>query len=502
MYNSVGWSSANESPNTAEYPLRAVQARVLMVRSSERITNGAAPSGGLTGGAAEVDLPGLMALLAAAGEHVSSEPETAEAELRGIVSGARSLLGLGHVGLRAEVSDRRVVECREGETAPGSEVEEVPVLRGKTPVGALRASSEKTGSSLTQEQLLGLRSAAAWCALVVGAARARDLAAARAAHVSAVQVASEALGAILDEGQLYGTVLVLTLELLEASGGAVFFGGEPAASLGLDDEEEVLRQLGRVEIRGHKPWTGGVGRYCALGVPVGRDGTLFLVRVGRAYGESEGTTLKLVARQLARARERGQLYAAKEKTTLDAILALAAALESRDGTTGEHIRRTQRLAEEVAVGLGLPPERVRDTRYAAVLHDVGKIGIPDAILNKPGKLDEAEWGFMRRHPEIGADILGRVEGFEKIADVALTHHERFDGRGYPAGLSGEDIPIEARVVSVVDTYDAMTNDRPYRRALSDEEAVAELVANAGSQFDPGVVEAMRAVLQRRRGERP
>ncbi len=186
-----------------------------------------------------------------------------------------------------------------------------------------------------------------------------------------------------------------------------------------------------------------------------------------------------------------------EKTTLDVILALSAALESRDGTTGEHIRRTQSLAEKVARAMGLPPERVKDTRYAAVLHDVGKIGVPDALLSKPGRLDEREWEIMRRHPEIGADILGKIGGFESIARTALTHHERVDGKGYPVGLADQEIPIEARIISAVDAFDAMTNDRPYRAAMAVEDALAELVRGAGSQFDSGVVEVLIATVRER-----
>jgi HD-GYP domain-containing protein (c-di-GMP phosphodiesterase class II) len=128
-------------------------------------------------------------------------------------------------------------------------------------------------------------------------------------------------------------------------------------------------------------------------------------------------------------------------------------------------------------------------RYASVLHDIGKVGIPDAILNKPGKLDENEWEFMRRHPRIGADIVDQIEGFEEISAAIIAHHERYDGGGYPFGLKGEEIPIEARIISVVDTYDAMTSDRPYRRALSHDTAIAELSRCAGTQFDTRVVEA-------------
>jgi len=304
----------------------------------------------------------------------------------------------------------------------------------------------------------------------VDAAQARILAATRAAQSGAVQLASEAMGNILDEDRLHNTVLVLTLELLDACGGAVLVGGEVVASLGLDGG--VLLGLQWANTVGPESWPRRLGDLHALGAPVGADGALFLFRRRREFDRSECTSLKLVARQLARSREHSLLYAANEKTTLDAILALSAALETRDGTTGEHIRRTQILAEKVARAMGLPPERVKDTRYAAVLHDVGKIGVPDALLSKPGRLDEREWEIMRRHPEIGADILGKIGGFERIARTALTHHERVDGKGYPVGLAGQEIPIEARIISAVDAFDAMTNDRPYRAAMAVEESLA------------------------------
>lgn len=329
------------------------------------------------------------------------------------------------------------------------------------------------------------------------AAHAREVASVRAAHGSLVQLASEALGTITDEDQVHKTVLVLTLELLEATGGIVFLEDGDIVSIG--EIGESVRELEQVETPARKPWIGRVGRFHALGVPVGRSGgSLFVVRKERPYTENEGVSLKLVARQLARAEERSRLYASLETTTRDAIAALAAALESRDGTTGEHIMRAQNLTGEVAGVLGLDPDTVQTTEYAAILHDVGKIGIPDAILNKPGKLDEHEWATMRLHPQMGVDILSRISGFERVSDAVLNHHERYDGGGYPLRSSGYEIPMEARIISVVDSYDAMTNDRPYRKAMGEEEALEELAAGSGSQFDPEVVEALRKVLKEKR----
>ncbi len=416
--------------------------------------------------------------------------------LRGVASGVRELLDLEFIEFKVRPTADKEVAVSEGVPDWESSVE-LPIVRGKIHLGTLRASSFG-GEEPDGERFAGLRAVTSFCALIAEVIRSRDLAATRAAHGSAVQIASEALGNILDEEQLYKTVLVLTLELLDASGGVILLD-ERTVSIG--DGEGVLEDLREVSREGRGPWMGQVRDRCFLGTPIGRaESAIFLVRKTRPYSDSEGGSLKLVARQLARARERSQLYAAMERSTQEAIRALSAALESRDGTTGNHIQRAQRLAGEVAEELELDPEDVQRTRYVAVLHDVGKIGIPDAVLNKPGKLDEAEWELMRRHPRIGADIVSRIYGFEKVAAAVLAHHERIDGLGYPAGLSGEEIPIEARIISAVDSYDAMTNDRPYRRAMSHEEAFDELYRGAGSQFDRKVVEALNKVLSVRTGE--
>ena len=130
-----------------------------------------------------------------------------------------------------------------------------------------------------------------------------------------------------------------------------------------------------------------------------------------------------------------------------------------------------------------------------MLNDIGKIGVPDAVLNKPGLLNEEEWEVMRRHPVTGAKILSGISGFERVADAVDKHHERFDGKGYPRGIAGEEIPVEARIISVVDAFDAMTNDRPYRGAMGREEALEELARESGKQFDPTVVGVLRGLLR-------
>jgi diguanylate cyclase (GGDEF)-like protein/putative nucleotidyltransferase with HDIG domain len=178
---------------------------------------------------------------------------------------------------------------------------------------------------------------------------------------------------------------------------------------------------------------------------------------------------------------------------LAAAILLAETLDLRDGGTARHSQTVARLAERVAQELAWAPERVERMRVAGLLHDIGKLGISDAILHKPGPLDDLEWDEMKRHPEIGARILEHAH-LRDISAWVRAHHERIDGRGYPAGLAGESIPIEARVLAAADAYEAMTADRPYRRALSEEVAQAELRRGAGTQFDEQVVEALLRVL--------
>jgi putative nucleotidyltransferase with HDIG domain len=176
------------------------------------------------------------------------------------------------------------------------------------------------------------------------------------------------------------------------------------------------------------------------------------------------------------------------------LLALATALEARDGYTGRHGEETVALARQVAEQLGLPAEEAVVVEGSALLHDVGKIGTPNEILHKPGPLTDEEWVVMRDHPVVGERILRTVPGLERVARAVRHEHERWDGGGYPDGLAGEDIPLASRIVLVCDAYHAMTSDRPYRDAMDDATARAELLRCAGVQFDPAVVSALLSVL--------
>src|SRR5574338_418595 len=169
--------------------------------------------------------------------------------------------------------------------------------------------------------------------------------------------------------------------------------------------------------------------------------------------------------------------------------ALVAALDAREHETGLHSKRVACHTLVVARRFITDPARLRQVYWGALLHDLGKIGIPDAVLLKGGPLDEAEWTLMRAHPEAGKHILERLPAFEEAAEIVLCHEERYDGSGYPNGLRGDQIPLGARLFAVIDTLDAMTSDRPYRPGLDFDTAKAEILRTTGSQFDPLAVEA-------------
>jgi HD-GYP domain-containing protein (c-di-GMP phosphodiesterase class II) len=172
-----------------------------------------------------------------------------------------------------------------------------------------------------------------------------------------------------------------------------------------------------------------------------------------------------------------------------AAASLAKAVDERDVYEGSHSERVAELAARIAERLNLSPDQVELTRLAGSLHDLGKLAVPEEILRKPGPLTDPERLVLERHPQIGYRMLESL-GVSPLAEWVLHHHERWDGTGYPAGLSGDAIPLGARIIFVADAFDAMTNDRVYRRKLAVEAAVAELESCAGSQFDPGAVAAL------------
>lgn len=211
------------------------------------------------------------------------------------------------------------------------------------------------------------------------------------------------------------------------------------------------------------------------------------------FGIMLGASRRLVAHSRENARLASEVVDAYDET----IEGWARALDLRDHETEGHSRRVMELATDIARHMGMPEEQIVDVRRGALLHDIGKMGVPDEILNKPGALTDDEWQIMRAHAEYGREMLSGVRYLGRAIDIPVHHHERWDGSGYPDGLAGEDIPLSARIFALVDVWDALSNNRPYREAWPAERVIGHLEDGAGSHFDPQVVEVFLDVVRSR-----
>lgn len=238
------------------------------------------------------------------------------------------------------------------------------------------------------------------------------------------------------------------------------------------------------------------------GMPV-----IFVTALADAGDETQGFDagavdyiVKPVSPPVVRARVRNHLSLVRldelKASRLEIVQRLGRAAEYKDNETGQHVLRMSHYAQALALAVGFDPRDAEDLLHAAPMHDVGKIGIPDHILRKPQGLTPEEWAVMRTHANIGADIIGRHDSgvLHIAARIALRHHEKWDGSGYPDGLAGTAIPLEARIVAIADVFDALTSVRPYKAAWSVEDAVALLEREAGRHFDPALVPAFVAIL--------
>jgi putative nucleotidyltransferase with HDIG domain len=212
------------------------------------------------------------------------------------------------------------------------------------------------------------------------------------------------------------------------------------------------------------------------------------------YTEQDSELLLSIGRHAGVALENRRLHIALRDSFHSTVAVLADAIEAKDAYTRGHCESVSQIAVEVAKRLGIKGEELDHLRYAALLHDVGKIGVPDGILLKPGKLLPEEFLVIKKHATIGSDLISRVPMLSAIAPIILHHHERIDGSGYPMGLLGDGISLSSRIIGVVDAFDAMTTTRPYREPLDSDTAIAELRRHSGSQFDEQVVNTLCEVL--------
>jgi HD-GYP domain-containing protein (c-di-GMP phosphodiesterase class II) len=234
----------------------------------------------------------------------------------------------------------------------------------------------------------------------------------------------------------------------------------------------------------------------------------FLFPRGDRVNDPELPTLQ--AQLAVFAREVGELYSAERTRTrqleramdelrdtyIATMTSFAQVVEAKDRTTAGHLDRTQRLGLSIAMAVDPAMASQPETTYGFWLHDIGKVGIPEHILCKPAALDAAEWAVMREHPTIGAHIVEPIRFLTGAVEIVRSHHERWDGTGYPMGLRHEQTPLAARVFAIADSFDAMTNDRPYRAALPVDRAIDEIALGACTQFDPDIVETFLDLVER------
>jgi HD-GYP domain-containing protein (c-di-GMP phosphodiesterase class II) len=267
----------------------------------------------------------------------------------------------------------------------------------------------------------------------------------------------------------------------------------------LTGEAEVVNDVA-ADPRWHGDSTGEFRTRALLAVPLLAQGKVIGVLQllnpvgGDRFTEDDLRRMRLFASILAPSLQNARLYAAQQRQFLKTVTAFAESIEKKDKYTGGHVRRVVAYSMLLGAEMGLGREDLKGLWLASTLHDIGKIGVPDAVLGKPGPLDAAEVEVMKSHTILGAEIVSHLDDPGVLQGVR-SHHERIDGKGYPDGLASSGIPLVPRIIAVADTYDAMTTSRPYRAGLPPERAVAEILAGAGTQFCPRVVEAFRSLAE-------
>ncbi|HEY5533066.1 MAG TPA: HD domain-containing phosphohydrolase [Candidatus Anoxymicrobiaceae bacterium] len=396
----------------------------------------------------------------------------------------------------------------------------VPLRSADKDLGVLLLDAKKSGD-FTQEQIDLAIATANQVAIAIEKNVLVAEMETRLKHMAAIGIVARSLTSHLDPKEQMESLLEMGCALVRADSGVVLLQEEMFDELeeqvSTGDTEwtrtEPFEKMARWVTEHHEPllWDEKDFRQMNVGADVDievglmapmlvRDKSIGIIAVGSSrgvegYSKDDLEMFKNFAAQAAVSIENTQLYERLQDTYLGAIGSLAAAIEARDPYTVGHSARVTQYAVAIAESMGLNGDEVEEIRLAGLLHDLGKIGVPDNILNKPGRLSEEEYSAIKMHPALSMRIIEPLPQLGNIIPIIYHHHERFDGNGYIEGKAGEKIPLGARIIAVADSFEAMTSDRPYRSALSRGEAIAELMANSGSQFDPRVVDHFLKLLK-------
>ena len=396
----------------------------------------------------------------------------------------------------------------------------VPLRSADKDLGVLLLDAKKSGD-FTQEQIDLAIATANQVAIAIEKNVLVAEMETRLKHMAAIGIVARSLTSHLDPKEQMESLLEMGCALVRADSGVVLLQEEMFDELeeqvSTGDTEwtrtEPFEKMARWVTEHHEPllWDEKDFRQMNVGADVDievglmapmlvRDKSIGIIAVGSSrgvegYSKDDLEMFKNFAAQAAVSIENTQLYERLQDTYLGAIGSLAAAIEARDPYTVGHSARVTQYAVAIAESMGLNGDEVEEIRLAGLLHDLGKIGVPDNILNKPGRLSEEEYSAIKMHPALSMRIVEPLPQLGNIIPIIYHHHERFDGNGYIEGKAGEKIPLGARIIAVADSFEAMTSDRPYRSALSRGEAIAELMANSGSQFDPRVVDHFLKLLK-------
>jgi diguanylate cyclase (GGDEF)-like protein len=438
----------------------------------------------------------------------------------------RTRVGVGITGRCAELGESIVVadavNCEFGRQIEGTEpIEEsllaVPLRYGTHVVGVI-VVSQLGLNQFDEDDVRLLEVLAGHAAVAVENARLYESARREADSATALLEFGRELATFVDLDDIAARVTELSAEILASRHTSLYLeadgelrlraehGHSPEQTAALAAQAypieavDVEREPFVVEPSVYEPVIGVApvpgGRYAVAPFEVdGRAGCLVALVEAEEFGERELRLLGGVAQQAKLAIANASSYAGLERTFVTTVEALANALEANDEYTSTHARWITDLSLRVGRELGLDEPTLKRLELGALLHDIGKIGIPSDVLSKPGRLTAEERRLVQTHPALGERIIGPIDRLQEVRPIVRHCHERWDGKGYPDGIAGEDIPLESRIIFVCDAYHAMTTDRPYRRALSHREAVRRLAAGKASQFDPNVVAVALRVLE-------